>query len=50
MKSADELFDPSRFKKRPRYTMVLHDVRQKLGISVNTYIVVDSIHKGVCYG
>ena len=28
MKAAGELFDKSRFKKRPRYTLVLHDVRR----------------------
>jgi len=37
--------DPSRFKKRPRYSIVLHDVRDKLGISLTTYVVIDSIHK-----
>jgi len=37
--------DPSRFKKRPRYSIVLHDVRGKLGISLTTYVVIDSIHK-----
>lgn len=25
--------------------MVFHDVRDKLGLSLNTYVVVDSIHK-----
>ena len=45
MKSADELIDPQRFKRRPRYTMVFHDARLRLGISINTYTVVDSIHK-----
>ena len=37
--------DKSRFKKRPRYSLVLHDVRDKLDISLNTYVVIDSIHK-----
>jgi len=37
--------DKARFKKRPRYSLVLHDVREKLAISLNTYVVVDSIHK-----
>ena len=37
--------DKSRFKRRPRYTVVLHDVREKLGLSLNTYVVIDSIHK-----
>ncbi len=37
--------DKSRFKKRPRYTVVLHDVREKLGLSLNTFVVIDSIHK-----
>lgn len=45
MKGADELMDPGRFKRRPRYTMVFHDARLKLGISINTYTVIDSIHK-----
>jgi hypothetical protein len=34
-----------KYKVRPRYTVVLHDVREKLGLSLNTYVVVDSIHK-----
>jgi len=25
--------------------MVFHDVREKLGLSLNTYVVIDSIHK-----
>lgn len=37
--------DRSKFKKRPRYSMVFHDVREKLGLSLNTYVVIDSIHK-----
>jgi len=37
--------DTTRYKKRPRYSMVLHDVREKLGLSLNTYVVIDSIHK-----
>lgn len=37
--------DQSRFKKRPRYSLVLHDVRDRLDISLTTYVVVDSIHK-----
>lgn len=41
----EKLIDKSKFKRRPRYTMILHNVREKLGISINTYIVVDSIHK-----
>ena len=40
-----DLIDSGKFKKRPRYTIVLHEARERLGISVNTYIVVDSIHK-----
>lgn len=37
--------DRSLFKKRPRYSLVLHDVREKLDISLTTYVVIDSIHK-----
>lgn len=44
-KQLGDLLDPTRFKKRPRYSMVLHDVRAKLGLSLNTYVVIDSIHK-----
>lgn len=40
-----DLMSKHTIKRRPRYTIVLHDVREKLGLSVNTYIVVDSIHK-----
>lgn len=39
------LINKDKFKKRPRYTMILHQAREKLDVSVNTYIVVDSIHK-----
>lgn len=35
----------TKFKKRPRYSMVFHDVRDKLDLSLNTYVVIDSIHK-----
>ena len=44
-KRAGGLVNKSRFKRRPRYTVVLHDVREKLGLSLNTYVVIDSIHK-----
>ena len=37
--------DPNRYKRRPRYTVVLHDVREKLGLPLSTYAIVDSIHK-----
>ncbi len=42
---ASDFLDKTRFKKRPRYTLVLHEVREKLGISVSAYMVIDSIHK-----
>ena len=44
-KEVGGLFDKAKFKKRPRYSVVLHDVREKLGLSLNTYVVIDSIHK-----
>ena len=44
-KNVGAFVDTSRFKKRPRYSLVLHDVREKLSISLNTYVVIDSIHK-----
>ena len=44
-KPVRDLLDPTRFKKRPRYTVVLHDVRQKLDLSLTTYVVIDSVHK-----
>lgn len=34
-----------KYQKKPRYTVVLHDIREKLGLSLNTYVVIDSIHK-----
>ena len=40
-----DFLDKNRFKKRPRYTMILHEVRGKFGLSTNTYVVIDSIHK-----
>ncbi len=45
MTQISNLMDTGKYKRRPRYTIVLHDVREKLDLSVNTYIVVDSIHK-----
>lgn len=42
---AGGLINKAKFKRRPRYTVVLHDVREKLGLSLNTYVVIDSIHK-----
>lgn len=45
LKQIGGYFDTSRFKKRPRYSMVFHDVREKLDLSLNTYVVIDSIHK-----
>ncbi|MDA8586638.1 hypothetical protein N9L47_10290 [Rhodobacteraceae bacterium] len=45
MTQISDLMDKGKFKRRPRYTIVLHDVREKLNLSVNTYIVIDSIHK-----
>ncbi|WP_436644533.1 helix-turn-helix domain-containing protein [Microbaculum sp. FT89] len=44
-RSVGGFVDKSKFKKRPRYSVVLHDVREKLDISLNTYVVIDSIHK-----
>lgn len=44
-REASSLFDKNRFKKRPRYSVVFHDVREKLGLSLNTYVVIDSVHK-----
>ena len=37
--------DKGRYKRRPRYTVVLYDVREKMKLSTNTYAVIDSIHK-----
>lgn len=45
MEQIGNLINKGKFKRRPRYTMILHDVREKLDISINTYIVIDSIHK-----
>ena len=30
---------------RPKYTVVLHQVRDELGISIGSYCIFDSIHK-----
>ena len=32
-----------RYKRRPRYTVVLHNVREKMGISLNTYVIVVTV-------
>lgn len=37
--------DKNKLQRRPRYTLLLHDVREKFGLSITTYIVIDSIHK-----
>ena len=42
---AGSLVNRKKFKRRPRYTLVLHNVREKLGLSLNTYVVIDSNHK-----
>jgi hypothetical protein len=44
-KKAGNVFDKSLFKRRPTYSVVLHQVRKKFGLAVNTYLVIDSIHK-----
>ena len=44
-RSAGNFINKTKYKKRPRYTLVLHDVRTGLGLSLNTYVVIDSIHK-----
>ncbi len=30
---------------KPRYTLVFHDIRERLGINISTYVIFDSIHK-----
>ena len=37
--------DARRFKRRPKYSIVLHDVRERFSLSLNTYVIVDSVHK-----
>ena len=44
-KHIGDILDRKRFSKRPRYTVVLHEVRDKFDLSLNTYGVIDSIHK-----
>jgi hypothetical protein len=45
MEVAGNLLGNKKFKRRPRYTMVLHQVREKFELSLTTYTIVDSIHK-----
>ena len=45
MEVAGNLLDNKKFKRRPHYTMVLHPVREKFDLSLNTYGIIDSIHK-----
>ena len=40
-----DLIRPRRYSKKPRYSVVLHDVRDRLELSLNEYVVIDSIHK-----
>ena len=44
-KHIKNVLDRRRFSKRPRYTVVLHEVRDRFDLSLNTYGVIDSIHK-----
>ena len=44
-KHISNILDKKRFSKRPRYTVVLHEVRDRFDLSLNTYGVIDSIHK-----
>ena len=44
-KGVGGFINQTKFKRRPRYSLVLHDVRERMGISLNTYAVIDSIHK-----
>lgn len=41
----DVLAKRKKFTVKPRYTVVLHQVREKLGLSLATYVVIDSVHK-----
>ena len=34
-----------RYTVKPRYTVVLHQVRERLDLSLSTYVVIDSVHK-----
>ena len=40
-----DFVDKTKYTMRPRYSVVFHNVRQKLGLSLNTYVVIDSVHK-----
>ena len=44
-KEAGDYLNLQKFKRRPRYSIVFHNVREKLDLSINTYVVIDSIHK-----
>lgn len=47
MKRVGEITKSSgkKYSIRPRYSVVLHDVREKLDLSLATYVVTDSVHK-----
>ena len=30
---------------KPRYTVVFHDIRERLDLNISTYVIFDSIHK-----
>jgi len=44
-KHIGNFLQPKRYSRKPRYSVVLHDVRDKLDLSLNEYVVIDSIHK-----
>lgn len=45
METIGKHLDPGRFKRRPKYSIVLHDVRERFDLSLTTYVIVDSVHK-----
>ena len=45
MKDIAKAMQGSKFHLQPRFTTIYHPIREELGLSVNDYVIIDSIHQ-----
>ena len=45
MKSMADAIGESSFRLQPRFTTIYHPIRIELGLNVNEYVVIDSVHQ-----
>lgn len=45
MKKMSEAMKATKFHLQPRFTTIYHPIREELGLSVNDYVIIDSIHQ-----